>query len=92
MAAIVCRNCDLTALHRHLEQRLPDYARPAFLRVRKDIEVTATFKQKKGDLVREGFDPTLITDPLYFNDPQTRSFVPIDKPLYDLLQSGQVRL
>ena len=42
------------------------------------IEVTGTFKQKKVDLVREGFDPAAITDPIYFNDPQAKAFVPLD--------------
>ena len=45
-----------------------------FLRIRKDIDVTTTFKQKKVDLVKEGFDPDRITDPLYFNDPQRKGF------------------
>src|SRR5690606_24651559 len=28
MAAIVCHDCDLTALYQHLQTSLPDYARP----------------------------------------------------------------
>ena len=36
------------------------------------LDVTATFKQKKFDLVREGFDPAATTDPIYFNDPQAQ--------------------
>ncbi len=83
MAVVVCDNCDLEALHRHIEQNLPEYARPVFLRMRRNIEVTTTFKQKKVDLVKEGFDPDRISDPLYFNDPTARAFVPIDRALYD---------
>jgi len=92
MAAIVCQDCDLAAFHRHLEVCLPDYARPVFLRIRKDIEVTATFKQRKVDLVKESFDPDKTTDPLYFNDPSKRAFVPLDKALYEQIQSGQQRV
>ncbi len=40
-------------------RELPEYARPVFLRIREDIDVTATFKQKKVDLVKDGFDPDL---------------------------------
>ena len=58
MAAVVARpNLNLTALHDHLAQHLPEYARPVFLRIREEIDVTATFKQKKIDLVQQGFDP-----------------------------------
>jgi fatty-acyl-CoA synthase len=93
MAAIVCeQGCDLPALRAHFESCLPDYARPLFLRLRRSIEVTATFKQKKGDLVREGYSPDLTADPLFFNDPRAGAFVPIDRPLYERIQSGKIRM
>ncbi|MEX0840959.1 MAG: long-chain-acyl-CoA synthetase [Xanthobacteraceae bacterium] len=93
MAALVCeRPLDLDSFHKYLVQNLPDYARPLFLRIMGEIEVTATFKQKKVDLARQGFDPTQISDALYFNDPAQKTFVRLDKALYDRIQSGQVRL
>jgi fatty-acyl-CoA synthase len=42
--------------------------------------------------VRQGFDPSGTTDPIYFNDPASQSFVRLDKDLYDRLQAGQVRV
>jgi len=93
MAAIVCdNNIDLAALRAHLVQRLPDYARPLFVRIRGEIEVTATFKQKKIDLVKQGFDPTTTTDAIYFNDPQTRAFVRLDAALYKRILVGEIKL
>jgi fatty-acyl-CoA synthase len=93
MAAIVARpDLDLAALREHLVKRLPDYARPVFLRIRHDIEVTATFKQKKIDLVKQGFDPGIIGDPIYFNDPASKAFVRLKPALYDRIRAGQVRL
>jgi fatty-acyl-CoA synthase len=92
MAAIVCHDCDLTALYQHLQKSLPDYARPVFLRIRKDLDVTATFKQRKVDLVKQGFDPIAIADPIYFNDPSIRAFAPLDKELYEKIQSGRARV
>jgi len=92
MAAVVCEKCDLKSLYRHIEQALPDYARPIFIRMRKTIDVTSTFKQKKIDLVREGFDPSGITDPVYFRDSKAQTFVPVDKALYDAICSGKMRL
>ena len=53
-AIVVADNLNLTALRDHLAQRLPDYARPVFLRIREDMEMTATFKQKKIDLAQAG--------------------------------------
>ncbi len=92
MAAIVCAgHCDIAALSAHLDRTLPDYARPIFLRISRSLDVTGTFKQKKVDLVREGYDPGAIADPLYFFDAQRRAYVPLDKPLYDRIQSGGMR-
>ena len=47
---------------------MPPYARPVFLRLQPQIDVTGTFKQRKVELVREGFDPSAIADPLYWFD------------------------
>jgi fatty-acyl-CoA synthase len=93
MAAIVAKdNLNLTALRDHLAQQLPEYARPVFLRIRKDNDVTTTFKQKKINLLKEGFDPSHTVDPIYFNDPQRKAFVRVDPALYDRINAGEVRL
>jgi fatty-acyl-CoA synthase len=83
---------NLAAFREHLVKRLPDYARPVFLRIRPRIEVTATFKQKKRDLAQQGFDPALSSDPIYFNDAAAKAFVPLDPALYGRIVAGQVRL
>jgi fatty-acyl-CoA synthase len=95
MAAIVIdpSKFDLAACHAWLVEHLPGYARPLFVRVRGDLlDVTATFKQKKFDLVRQGFDPGQTTDQIYFNDPRARAFVPVDAKLYDAINVGRVGL
>jgi fatty-acyl-CoA synthase len=93
MAELVCAGAlDLAGFREHLIKHLPDYARPLFLRIGAEIEVTATFKQKKTGLVRQGFDPAATTDALYFNDPERRAFVRLDQPLYDRIVARQVRI
>jgi fatty-acyl-CoA synthase len=93
MAAIVCNGqCDLAALHAHLAANLPDYARPMFLRMQHQIDITGTFKQKKVDLVREGFNPLGTKDPIYFDDHQAKAYVPLDAGLYLRIESGGIRL
>jgi len=93
MAAIVCHGgCDLKALHTHLRTNLPDYARPLFVRIQGEIEMTGTFKQKKVDLVKEGFDPSKISDAIYFNDPQAGAFVLLNPALHRRIEQGEVRL
>jgi fatty-acyl-CoA synthase len=91
-AVVVDGNLDLTALRAHVVAHLPEYARPLFLRIKGEIDITATFKHKKVDLVREGFDPTSTSDPIYFNDPASQTFVRLDEDLYGRLQAGEVRV
>jgi fatty-acyl-CoA synthase len=93
MATIVADDhLDLAAFRAHLADRLPDYAHPVFLRVRDDLEVTATFKHTKSALMRDGYDPAAIDDDIYFNDREQQAFVPLDKSLYDRIQIGALRL
>jgi fatty-acyl-CoA synthase len=93
MAAIVCEGqCDLGALHAHLAANLPPYARPLFLRIQRRLDITGTFKQKKVDLVREGFNPLATKDPIFFSDPQANTYVPLDAAFYLRLENGSIRL
>jgi len=92
MATIITDDeLDLAAFRTHLVDHLPEYARPVFLRVRDDLEVTATFKHTKSALVREGYDPVAIADAIYFNDRDRQAFVRLDKSLYDRIQRGQIQ-
>jgi len=93
MAALACATpLDLAAFHAHLVRCLPDYARPLFLRICGEIEVTATFKQKKSDLIVQGFDPALTSDAIFFNDRERGAFVRLDADVRRLILSGEVRL
>ena len=93
MAMIVAgEELDLAGLRTHLRNCLPEYAHPLFLRLRNQLETTATFKYTKGGLSREGFDPAAAGDAIFFNDRQQGAFVPLETDLYERLQTGQVRL
>ena len=93
MASMVVKDdVDLKKLYEYACSQLPAYARPVFLRMQKEIEITGTFKHRKIDLIKEGFDPDKISDPILFNDPQTKSFVPLDASTYDKIMSGGLRL
>jgi fatty-acyl-CoA synthase len=93
MAAIVAEGpLDLPGFRRHLVNYLPPYARPLFLRIRNDVEVTGTFKYSKADLVRQGFDPVATNDVLYFDNVEAGAFTRLDQELYERIQVGGIRL
>jgi fatty-acyl-CoA synthase len=93
MAAIVVDgDFDMAALPAHLAARLPHYARPIFLRLSPAIDVTGTFKQRKVDLVKDGFDPSAIADPIYWLDPATGAYEPLTPQLYADICEGRMKL
>jgi fatty-acyl-CoA synthase len=93
MAAIVAdETLDLASFHQIARERLPAYARPLFVRVCSSIAATETFKPKKQILVEEGFTPEGIADQIYLEDRVQNRYVPLNKEVYDRIQSGETRL
>ena len=83
---------DLARLRDHLVERLPDYARPVFLRLRDGIATTGTFKPQKQQLAAQGCDPAAIGEDCYFDDRASGAYVWLDAGLYRRIASGEVRL
>ena len=92
MAAITPEGVDLKALYALLAANLPAYARPVFVRFQKDVETTGTFKYRKVDLVKEGYDPRATVDPVFVVDNEARSYQPITPELMQKINGGAIRL
>jgi fatty-acyl-CoA synthase len=93
MAAIVVdAHFDLAEFSDHLARRLPAYACPVFIRLCAALDNTETFKQKKQDLIRAGFDPHDVADALFFRDPKSARFLPFDAAAHARLKQGVIRL
>ena len=91
MAAVrLAEGCelDLEGLAAYVARELPPYARPVFVRVQTEIEVTGTFKMVKGDLKREGFDIDEIDDPVYVVKPGSTTYEPLDSDYLETIRSG----
>ncbi|UPJ73761.1 long-chain-acyl-CoA synthetase [Bradyrhizobium sp. 187] len=91
-AIVVNEGFAVEALPAHLAQRLPAYAHPVFIRISRELDATETFKQKKGELAREGFDPGAVSDPLFMLDPKTGAYVALDAETYAQINQGTIRL
>lgn len=95
MASIILKPnkpLDLEKVYEQVVTFLPAYACPRFLRIQKKMETTGTFKQKKLQLVEEGFSPLKISDPLYLMDNLKKSYVPLTKKIYDQIMLGEIKL
>ena len=83
MAALVVeQDFDLGIFAEHLSRRLPVYALPVFIRFCGTLDATETFKQKKQQLIREGFDLSVVGDPLFLRDSATGDYRPIERAVY----------
>jgi fatty-acyl-CoA synthase len=93
MALIAAKESfDLAALAIELCDKLPPYARPLFLRVRSSLDLTPTFKRQKQDLIRDGYDPSRIRDPLFVLDKVNNAYLPLDLKCFMAIQRGAMRL
>lgn len=94
MAAIVdpTDSLDKDLLCKRIKENLPSYAVPLFLRVMKSVPLTGTFKLKKVDLQKDGYDINQVQDKLYFYNAKLSKYEPLTKEIYDCIISGRLRL
>ena len=83
---------DLREFRDHISRRLPAYACPVFVRLCASLDTTETFKQKKHQLVREGYDPRVAADPMFFFGANASAYYPIDADAYAGILEGSIRL
>ncbi len=79
MAAVVMQEghaFDADAFYRLTCERLPRYAAPQFVRVRREADITSTFKLRKVDLMRDGYDPARFDEPLYVRVESAGRYLP----------------
>ncbi len=79
MAALVGGPEVTPAEIRHATAVLPRYARPVFLRFCPALETTGTFRPRKADLARAGYDARQVADPIFVL--QDGGYVPLDAEL-----------
>jgi citronellyl-CoA synthetase len=85
------RDFDLKALADLVQQSLPSYAVPKFVRLKTEFETTGTHKIKKTILRDEAFDPNKISGELFGLLPGTTEYVPLTKELYEGIMEGKYR-
>ncbi|XP_030269170.1 very long-chain acyl-CoA synthetase-like [Sparus aurata] len=82
---------DGKAAYQHVKNYLPSYARPRFIRIQDDLVVTGTFKQMKVKLGEEGFNPSVIKDPLFYLE-DNKGYVPMTPEIFSSIAEGKAKL
>ena len=73
-------------------KRLPAYAVALFLRIVQEHETTATFKIRKDELKRQGFDPGAIGDPLWVLLDGDGGYQPLTADIFARIGCAELRL
>ena len=93
MAAIVCEEgFDPNLVYAKVVEALPAYARPLFLRLLSGMDLTETFKQKKTDLVKDGFNPSTRNDPILITDVVAKTYIPLTPEHLAAINSGLLQI
>ncbi|KAM9311846.1 long-chain fatty acid transport protein 2-like [Gastrophryne carolinensis] len=86
------RKFDGEALYAKVVDNLPNYARPRFVRIQDSIRITGTYKHYKMDLIKDGFNPLVIKDPLYFLDEKIKCYTQMDYNIYQAILEKKLKL
>ena len=96
MAAVipgtVVESFDLKKFTKSLQDALPPYAIPRFIRFKEEFETTATHKIMKSRMREEGFDLGAIQDPLFVLPRGAEEYQPLSRELFDEIVSGAMQL
>lgn len=87
MAAIVMQEgyqFDPQTFYALTTKKVPNYAAPQFVRVSKAADMTSTYKLRKVDLQKQGYDPALCDEPIYVRNDKLACYQEYSK---DVLQA-----
>jgi citronellyl-CoA synthetase len=92
MAALVLAEgvdtLDLESFSAYVNEHLPAYARPVFLRIQTELDTTGTFKMVKGELRKQAYDLEQVSDTIYVMKPRSDTYVTLDKEFAAVLKAG----
>jgi fatty-acyl-CoA synthase len=88
---VVSEDFDLKSFGDYVAQALPSYAQPVFIRLLPAIATTGTFKYRKVDLVKDGFDPGTIKDKIFYRT-AAKGYVRLTRPTYGKILEQGVKL
>ena len=83
---------DLSRLVQGLNEQLPHYAHPRFLRIVESVAITGTFKFQKNKLREEGFDVRKIQDKLLYYDVKEGQYLSLHEDTFAKINHGKIRM
>jgi len=95
MASIITdvevKNFNFDEIFKILKDTLPPYAIPKFIRFLSELSTTSTFKIRKSDMKREGFDINQTKDTIYVYLPGSSGYTHMTEEIYNNINNGKYR-
>jgi len=83
---------DPKELYKHLHRHLAGYQQPLFVRVSTSLSMTGTFKHRKADMAKQGYDPTTAAgEALLWRNDRATTFQPLDARTYHAIKNAGMR-
>jgi citronellyl-CoA synthetase len=82
------QSLDMEDFSRFVHAQLAAYARPVFVRLLSEAQVTGTFKLVKGDLKKQAYHLDEVSDPIFVLKPGSNTYVQLDQAYYDQIKAG----
>ncbi len=95
MAALLLREgaeFDSSSVSALVQKDLANYARPVFIRILGEQQLTGTFKLQKGDLREAAFHPDKVSDDIYVWKPGSTSYEKLDLEFYGKIMAAEAGL
>ncbi|MXZ45210.1 MAG: long-chain-acyl-CoA synthetase [Gammaproteobacteria bacterium] len=82
---------DVRTFSKYVNQNLPHFARPVFVRIQTNVETTSTFKVVKKELRADGYDLDKVADPVYVLKKGSVTYEPLDQEFLVAIQQGNAK-
>jgi len=82
---------DIESLFHNFESCMPSYAIPLFIRLKGSLDKTGTFKYKKTDVKKQGFNINQVADPLFVLLPNEKTYRELTTDIYSNILNNQYR-
>ncbi|XP_017488353.1 PREDICTED: long-chain fatty acid transport protein 4-like [Rhagoletis zephyria] len=85
------RQVNLERFAEDISKVLPSYARPQFIRFLTNVDITGTYKLRKVDLQKEGYNPNIIQDAIYYYQTTSGRYGLLTNDIFEKINRGEVR-
>ncbi|MDD3898618.1 MAG: AMP-binding protein [Syntrophomonadaceae bacterium] len=74
----------------YINRRMPEHARPIFVRICKQMDHIDSLEEVKRQLQQESFDISRVRDPIFLWHPQKEAYIPMTQDIYNDIMTGKL--